>query len=150
MASCPHLSESVRALRRFLQFDPTDRRLLVRAAMVVTAFRVALWVCPFRVLRRFFANRKPAASSGFPKKKLVWAVEATAKRIPRATCLTQAMALQYLLLRSGYTCTVQIGVTHDEARKFQAHAWVESDGKILIGGREADRYTPLYAWGEKP
>ena len=64
--------------------------------------------------------------------------------VPRATCLVQALATQILLGRHGHAGQVHIGVALDEKLGFRAHAWVESQGEVLIGGsEELDGYAPM-------
>ncbi len=71
--------------------------------------------------------------------------------VPAATCLTQSLATKVLLSRQGHQASVRIGVARSEAGQFQAHAWVESNGRVVIGGPESHlkRYTPLLASGEE-
>jgi hypothetical protein len=81
----------------------------------------------------------------FSPEQYAWAVEAIAKRVlPDRPCLTQALALLLLLRRQGYTAELRIGVRPSEDKHLDAHAWIESEGRILIG-RTADlsEYTPL-------
>jgi hypothetical protein len=71
-------------------------------------------------------------------------VETASRRTPGLkTCLAQALAAQVLLTRRGYPALLRIGVAKGERQQLQAHAWVESEGKIVIGGSELERYTPL-------
>jgi hypothetical protein len=63
------------------------------------------------------------------------------------TCLAQSLAAQVLLTRRGYPTLLHIGVVRGEGGQFQAHAWVESEGKIVIGGSDLEHYTPLAVWG---
>ena len=60
------------------------------------------------------------------------AIEIAARRIPRATCLTQAIAAQLLLARYGNASTLRLGVLTSSGQ-FKAHAWVEHNGGIVIG-----------------
>jgi hypothetical protein len=50
-----------------------------------------------------------------------------------------------MLSREGYPAQISIGIRKEERnRRLQAHAWVESGGKILIGGEESPEiYTPI-------
>ena len=77
--------------------------------------------------------------------RLRWAVEATSRRVPGATCLTQALALQILLGRRGQASELRLGVSRGDAPGLQAHAWLESEGQVVIGAAERDRYTALPA-----
>ncbi|WP_251979821.1 lasso peptide biosynthesis B2 protein [Salinibacter ruber] len=66
-------------------------------------------------------------------------------------CLTQALVLQYLLLRRGDDAAeLHIGVRKDEDTGLQAHAWVERSGQVLIGGTGApDTYERFEDLGAK-
>jgi hypothetical protein len=56
--------------------------------------------------------------------------------LPNRPCLTQALVLQFLLLRGGDdTPKLKIGVTKGQQNELLAHAWVERDGEVLIGGK---------------
>ena len=70
--------------------------------------------------------------SAYAPERLAWAVTAASRRVPAATCLTQALALHLLCRRRGWPTQLQIGVARSDGA-FRAHAWVEHDGKILIG-----------------
>jgi hypothetical protein len=74
--------------------------------------------------------------------RIAWAVEKVARIVPRTTCLTQALAVQALLSRIGYASQLSIGVAKDKKGQLVAHAWVKSQGKVVIGGSEF-KYTPL-------
>lgn len=47
-----------------------------------------------------------------------------------ATCLRQAVLVEYLLLRRGLTPVLRLGARRLEGR-FEAHAWVELEGRAL-------------------
>ncbi len=141
----------MRPLRKFLRLPSADRRLLVKAVLLVAAVRLGLWLAPLRTLRRLLARvaAAPAGPGGRRRpsaERLVWAVAAAGRRVPKATCLTQALAAQTLLARQGYPCRLHIGVARDGGGRFEAHAWVESKGAVVIGGAETGRYTSLFAF----
>lgn len=78
--------------------------------------------------------------------RLEWSVRTGGRFIPRATCLTQALALHRLLSRYGYHSSVQIGVRRVEG-SFGAHAWVEHQGApLLSSAAEITRYTRFFSW----
>lgn len=84
--------------------------------------------------------------------RVAWAVTMASRCVPQATCLTQAIAAQLLLAWRGYPTHLRIGVAKGEGERFRAHAWVESHGRVIIGGSESLlRYTPLPSLkGESP
>ena len=108
--------------------------------------RIALWVMPWsRIVTRTSGTRK-VPSSRPAVNQLEWAVVAASRFVPRATCLTQALALQRLLSRNGYRSSVQIGVRLADGR-FAAHAWVEHDAtSLLSNARDVVQYVRFFSW----
>jgi len=80
----------------------------------------------------------------FSIERLAWAIGVTSRFVPKATCLAQALAVHVLLQQAGYQAFLHIGVNGKEGG-LEAHAWVQSQGRILIGGFDIDRYTHLLA-----
>lgn len=122
--------------------------LLLRAAILLCTVRLALWMVSFQKLRRVVdslthARLRPAGR--YSADQLGWAVRAASRYVPHATCLTQAVALHILLRREGLQSTIRIGVRKD-AERFEAHAWVESQDRVVIGDCGSDRYTPMLLW----
>lgn len=54
----------------------------------------------------------------------------------RAVCLEQALALYVVLRRRGFPAALRIGV---QPRPFQAHAWIELDGRPLFEGEATEQ-----------
>jgi hypothetical protein len=131
-------------LRKYLRLAAPDRRLLLEAALLQAAVRVALWCMPARTLRR---TPRPASRDSQPAvSQLAWAVNAASSVIPRSTCLVRALAARRLLARHGYPSTLRLGVART-SDGLAAHAWLECQGAILIGAAPPGRYTPLPAQG---
>lgn len=139
----------MKRLRRFLRLTTTERWLLIKAALLLETIKLAMHLLPFRVLRRLVdeAGKIPSGLRWVQQcsaERVAWAVETASRHMPgEKTCLTQALATQVLLARRGYPALLHIGVVKNEKGEFQAHAWVECEGKIVIGGHELERYTPL-------
>ena len=58
--------------------------------------------------------------------------------------MTRALALMLLLRRRGYPAELRIGVRPSGEDRLDAHAWVEGEGRILIGQiASLSEYTPL-------
>lgn len=119
----------------------------MRAWLAVAAYRLALSTLPFRWVRSLstFRARPSGVRTGSSPDlaDLTWAVSVVSRRVPRATCLTQALALQALLAREGRPAELQIGVAKAADGAFEAHAWLESEGRVVIGGGDVERFTPL-------
>jgi len=137
------------SLRKFFTLRKPDRLLLLRTGALVGFVRLWLWVAPYRPLhalltrwasRTFDSSR---ISRTYPE-RAAWAVNAVCRRIPGArTCLVEALALEFMLKRHGFDAQLKLGVCRDPAGRVRAHAWVESDGQIVIGAAEMSRYTVL-------
>jgi hypothetical protein len=122
--------------------------MLLSAAIHVVCFRLALWIVPSPILLRFVARRVEkvaprAASATSDVPRIAWAVNAIGRRLPGSTCLVEALAARLLLARHRHRSTLGIGVGRDANQKFVAHAWVEVDGRIVVGGRSDRRYSSL-------
>jgi hypothetical protein len=143
--------QNMNRLRKFFGLPPRERLLLIRAVTLLAVVRIALWLVPFKILQQISAKlvrtyATPLRESHFSTDRVVWAVQVASRYVPRATCLTQALAAQALLGFGGIPASVQIGVAK-EMGNFEAHAWLESGGKILMGGAEAaQRYTQLLSF----
>lgn len=123
---------------------PVSARLFFLCLLAVMAFRLALFFLPYRTLRRWMPPASTTPDSRFYARKVGYHVSLAAAYVPRASCLTQALAGQYVLARSGYAATIKVGVARREGG-VAAHAWLLCDGRIVLGGHpaELEQYTPL-------
>lgn len=140
--------------------SPAAWRLALIALAKVAWVRFALWRWPYaRVRARLLtdhARRRPrnkrVAGWFVPERDpyaLAWGVRTAARRVPMASCLTQALALEALMLEAGLAPEVRIGVARDADGGFEAHAWVEHEGCVLIGGLpDLERFAVLPAGAE--
>lgn len=137
----------MRRVHKLLGLSGAERRQLAAALVVVAAARLGLWLLPFRIFRPMLARATSRPRGpGVDEKtvdKVAWAVSTVAARVPRATCLTQALAAQVLLAHLGERSALCIGVAHDERRGVRGHAWLEHRGRVVIGGAALDGYVPL-------
>jgi hypothetical protein len=115
--------------------------MLLRTAILTVVVRMGLSAWPLgRVTQglRRVALWLPHWNECTPayRRRAAWAAQAIGRRfLPKRPCLTQALVLQYLLLRRGDNAAeLHIGVAKDETGALQAHAWVERNGCVLIGG----------------
>ena len=121
--------------------------LAIRVTVWVCAVRVCLWALSLRRTQRIIDFLTP----GVPEEDVLSSVEqlsravSTASRyVPHATCLTQAVALHFLLKRSGFQSRLRIGVAKNNG-EFESHAWVESQGRVVLGDIGL-QYTPILDW----
>jgi hypothetical protein len=137
----------VRKLRKLVGLPTSDRRLLLKASTVLCVVRIGLWTLPFARVRRLLAKTASEGSqpNGGPSvDRVTWAVSTAARYVPRSSCLVQALTIKRLLAGLGHEAELHIGVAKDDKGHLEAHAWVEREGKILLGGLpDLSRYTPL-------
>lgn len=117
----------------------SEALLFVEALSLVGLTRLALaWLHFADIEKRL--NRlqpyPPQRGANSPSvDQVVWAVKVSSRVVPGATCLTQALAAGALLRRHGHAAKLQISVARDSAGVLAAHAWVEAEGRAVIGGR---------------
>ena len=135
------------AIRKFRRLSPAERGLLLQSFILLAWIRLALWVLPFQWVSRVLARHRGSSgiSTAIPEVRLIWAVRVMAPRIPGATCLVQAMTVKYLLERCGRKPCLCFGITKDNDRLL-AHAWLVLDGRTVLGGEIAPRYSVLTAF----
>jgi hypothetical protein len=75
--------------------------------------------------------------------QLVRIVGIASRYVPKATCLAQALTVHLLLKQSGRQASLYIGVNGVEGGQLNAHAWVESRGKVITGGPNPNDFTSL-------
>lgn len=136
-------------LRKLLRLSSGERWLLTKVSLLLCMVKLGLVSFPFEALRRVLRRlvKLPTSSlkpDGRSAEQVVWAVETSGNLLPRArTCLTKALTVQVLLHRRGLPARLHIGAVRGDDGQFLAHAWVESEGRVIIGGYELDRYTRL-------
>ncbi len=131
-------------LRRKIRLACRHWPVFLHAGLVVLVFRIGLFIFPYRKLKNWVPAASGAKGSELQLWLAMWAVDHTARLIPKATCLTQALAAQYLCARGGRETHIRIGVIRD-GTSMRAHAWLVEDERVLIGGAEEnlEHFTTL-------
>jgi len=137
------------AVRKIFSLTNAERLLMFKCYAFLWIARLGLWTVPFRVLQSFLKLFTPkeqgkVATDKEQAEQIVRATKAASNYVLYATCLTQALVAKVLLARAGYDVQLRLGVMKDEQENFQAHAWVESEGRVLIGdNNQLSEYTSL-------
>jgi len=133
-----------------------DRSRIIDISLLLVAF---FWVCRVRsgltlstlekMRRRLLPETLAISDASVDIPRLAWAVRRVAHIVPMATCLTRALALQIILARKGVPAELVLGVGRSASDEFLAHAWLEKDGQIVIGGseRRISSYSRLATYG---
>lgn len=134
-------------LGKFFRLSASERGLFMRTVLILAAARLAIWVLPFNTARRLVVTRpRRAGTASCTNDQIHWAITNAQRFVPQATCLPQALTAESLLHRAGRRAVLRIGVKKPASGKFIAHAWVVSEGRIVVGAlprAEMDEFTPL-------
>ena len=134
-------------IRKFLGLSPMDRRLVMRAALVLITIRIAATTLAFGSLRRILARAAQAPwllGANAPAGKISWAVAVASRYTPiTCTCLVQALAVQALMARASQPAHLRFGVAQGVDGGVEAHAWVEYRERVIIGGPVTPQYVEL-------
>ncbi|MEO8453250.1 MAG: lasso peptide biosynthesis B2 protein [Gemmatimonadota bacterium] len=122
-----------------------DRPSFLFCLAVLATTRLSLRALGFRRTIRFakrFAERgSTGKTAGSPAESAQAIITAAAFFPGRAVCLEQSVALYIVLRRRGHPAALRIGV---QPYPFQAHAWIELDGRALFENEEVlHKYVPF-------
>jgi hypothetical protein len=133
---------TMRAFDRWRALDRNDMRLVLAAALVLSAAAAGLRVAGVQRMLRVAARepRGRACSAGGIRDR-VNALDRAGRYVPGSTCLTKSLALAWMLRRNGVAATVRIGVRARDG--FDAHAWVECRGVAVNDVPHRDDYAVL-------
>lgn len=128
-------------------------RLLWREKwLIVAAFAFLWWARIIVSLRQVGDPRQafgtPSTGRGASAAlaiRVAWAIDAASRLVFRPTCLVRAMAGRQLLTLKGYGSDVHVGVAQANGTSFEAHAWLVSGDRIVLGGDadELSRFTRI-------
>ncbi|PEQ10229.1 hypothetical protein B2G71_23430 [Novosphingobium sp. PC22D] len=119
------------------------RRLLVEAALMMCAAKLALATLPFRRVTRWMGpptppgepSISPAANADVQRLRgISWAIATAAPHLPFATpCLVRALAGHAMCRRRGLASIVHFGAPHGRGSLDGTHAWLDASGVRLAG-----------------
>lgn len=116
----------------------------LRAALWLLAARAWLVLTPRRALAWRRPVPHPSRTDLETAAQFALAVQRAARHLPfRPTCLEQALALERLLRSEGLDAAVVVGVRRARAT-LDAHAWLEHQGRTLLGATPGRRYETLH------
>jgi hypothetical protein len=140
------------AVKKFLSLDSFERLLLLQSFVFVWIASTILRLLPFAIVQRLFVSRVAPPGRMHqrrPIERLLWAMAVAGRYVSGTTCLSLALGGRMMLNRYGYPAHIHIGVAKDHTGSFGAHAWLESEGTIVIGGQESTSlFAPLGVIGE--
>jgi hypothetical protein len=144
-----------RRLRRFGQVGAHRRALLIEAALLLVAARMALIAIPFshlaRALGTFVPPNDPRAAKRIAREadsviaeEVGWAVTRAALHLPfEAVCLPQAMAARVMLKRRGVPSVMHFGAAKGSDKPLDTHAWLDAAGVEVTGYPAAAAFAEI-------
>lgn len=135
---------------KFVRMRPAERGLLLHAWREVAIMRLACSILPYprvRALVQKHGARVSGISAMRPDRdRIARAVGLTSGYVPGGrNCLVRALATEAILLQNGYDCDLKIGAIRTSDGGLRAHAWLECDGRAIIGDFELSRYVTMEA-----
>ena len=138
-------------LGKWRRLSRDERRTFMLALVMVPAMHVIVRVIGFNQLQQRIANTAPPAghadndTTRWLRTCVVSINRVKRFSILRGNCLSQSFALIWLLRRRGIDPTLRLGA-RVTGPKFDAHAWVEYDGRVLNDTQDVHtRFTPFAA-----
>ena len=123
---------------------------MFEAALTLWVIKAMLRWLPFERWRTIL--QRPIRQSAAPPMErvadVVWAVDRVSQHWPKELpCLPRALTVHAMMARRHWRCQLEIGVALDADGKFEAHAWVEHLGQVIIGHvPDMERFSRLSAW----
>ena len=139
----------MRVVLKFLKLPLAEKVLYAEALPVVVLTGFIVRTVPFRFLRKSLIKRlsvdtTPGPTDAAEIQKIVRSVDFFSRFHPFASCLTRSLSALLLIKFNGEHAILKIDVAKDEDATFKAHAWLESNGRIVMGQvPSTSRYTVL-------
>jgi hypothetical protein len=106
--------------------------------------RVALCVLAYATIARLTARLTRRRGSGLRSADdCAVALRRALRVLPESGCLARAIAATCLLRREGHDPRIVFGVALGEDGRLDAHAWVQHEGRTVVGGETAETYRAL-------
>ncbi len=131
---------------RFARLERAERRLALRAALLMGVISLGLSTVPLRMVRRLLALRavpKPGDPGTLALDDIARAVTRASAVVPGSTCLVRALALHTLLERRGCSAELRMGFARTASGSLGGHAWVEAGGNVFGGDSFGHASIPL-------
>lgn len=125
-----------------MRVRPAREVILASEALVLLGIaRICLRPIHFQTIRKVLGTvSRAAARLGLRHVDLdtvLWATKAAKSRFPfRTTCLIEALTTEAMCKQQGIDTDLRIGVARIDGH-FTAHAWLEKDDAVIVGGPES-------------
>lgn len=131
------------------------KKLFLQTYIIMSLVRLGLLLLPFSRLQQLIAMVKKwgflaIASSEVNIRAIVLGVYRSGKYQPgNPVCLARALTTSVLMGIYSLPHQINIGVAKGKDGRLEAHAWVVSEGIVIVGNLpDLDRYIPMSSQGE--
>ena len=136
------------ALHKIRQVSPRERLLLAEASATMPCVHAIQQLMPFKRWRTLLERGDAVAPDGVDRpsiEQIVWSVRIASRYVPgEYKCLPNAYTAHLMLHRYGYPSQIHVGVARDPQGKVEAHAWVECEGRTVVGELDdMHRFVPF-------
>jgi hypothetical protein len=129
-----------------------DKLLFLQTLFWILVCKMGLKIGSYRLMARLlfiklkYKERDRTRSENSPTiQKIISLVNLIGDRLFEANCLCNAMVIKHMLAKRNCAVKIRIGVTSKDGTHLSGHAWVEKDGKILLGGSNSFLfYIPVH------
>jgi len=138
------------AAARFVELSWRDRFLLTETVALLGFSAFCIAFLSFERVTRIATGRHPGRppADAAQARRITWAVEACAKRVPwRALCFERGLSAQLLLRRRGLGAALYYGIRPDRGDGMAAHVWVRSGTLDIVGCEEAGEFGHVATYG---
>ena len=131
-------------LSRYIRLSIPKQLLLIESVLILIVMRICLRLLQYTTLNRLLMRFDGKIDSNQPantnrQDDIIWAIRKTGEKLyGENTCLPLALAGQLQLNLHGFPARTQLGVSKTDEGMIKAHAWVECNGDVVIGGPELD------------
>ena len=140
---------------RGFKLNRSGKKLFLQAYILMMLIRLGLLLLPFRRLQDLILKVKRfesiAAGDSQPSLgAIAQSVHRSARYSPgKVMCLAKALTTAVMMSIYGFPYKIKFGVAKGESNNIEAHAWVESEGKVVVGYLpDLSRYTAMSSTGE--
>ncbi|MFU2191319.1 lasso peptide biosynthesis B2 protein [Methanobacterium sp. MZD130B] len=130
---------------RFIKLPSREKKLALETLFWVLTIRIMVWIFPFQYVQKKVQKIAKHLASDQKKisiHKIRSMIVNISRYVPRATCLVQALVGYILYTKHGYNTQIKIGVLTENG-VFEAHAWLEYQGGVVLGQSEKKYKTIL-------
>ncbi len=128
------------SIKKFYRLSFEEKQLAFFALYWLTIAQLAISLLLFRHVARFLGEHMKK-SQATPSKRQKSVAEQVARVIPsvarrlpwRSKCLDQAIAAKWMLRRRQIASTLYFGVTKNDSKAIEAHAWLSCGDHVVTG-----------------